>query len=154
METTISGSGSSFYPFDFRGRTILIVEDVDFSFVFMEAVLRRTGVKIIWAKNGVAAVDAVKAHPDIDLILMDMYMPIMTGYEATEIISKLRPSLPIVAQTAFCLPEDIKKCYIAGCIGHLAKPIRREVLLNTLAEYFEKINQYTNEMPQNKASNS
>jgi CheY-like chemotaxis protein len=74
-------------------------------------------------------------------------MPIMNGYEASEIISGLRPELPIIAQTAFVLPEDVKKCYTAGCTGYLAKPIRKEQLLNTLAEYFDKMESHEETMP-------
>jgi len=153
MEATRLNNSSSCYPFDFKDHTILIVEDVDFNFIYMEAVLRCTGVKIIWAKNGKEAIEIVNANTDIKLILMDMYMPVMDGYEATAIISKLRPGLPIIAQTAYCLPEDIKKCYSAGCTSLLSKPIRKELLINTLAEYFEKIEQTAVDMLQNKAGN-
>jgi len=153
METIQLNNNSGCYPFDFKDHTILIVEDVDFNFIYIEAVLRGTGVKIIWAKNGKEAIEIVHANLDIDLILMDMYMPVMDGYEATAILSKLRPGLPIIAQTAYCLPEDIKKCYSAGCIDLLSKPIRKELLINTLAEYFEKIEQATVDMLRNKASN-
>jgi CheY-like chemotaxis protein len=137
---TIQMNNSS-YPHDFKERTILIAEDIDFSFLYIEAVLRRTGVKILWAQNGKEAVELVKTNLSIDLILMDMHMPIMNGYEATEMITQLRPEVPIIAQTAFVLPEDMKKCYAAGCVGYLSKPIRKEQLLSTLAEYFEKIEQ-------------
>jgi CheY-like chemotaxis protein len=142
METTQKSNGSR-DSFDFKNYTILITEDVDFSFIYMQAVLRRTGIKIIWAQNGKDAVDVVKTNPEIDLVLMDMYMPVMDGYEATEIISKLRPTLPIIAQTAFCLPEDVKKCYAAGCTGYLSKPVRKEDLIDTLAIHFERIEQGT-----------
>jgi len=132
---------NSAYPYDFKERTILIAEDIDFSFLYIEAVLRRTGVKILWAQNGKEAIEHVKTNHNIDLILMDMHMPVMNGYEATEAITKLRPEVPIIAQTAFVLPEDMKKCYAAGCAGYLSKPIRKEQLLNTLSEYFEKMEQ-------------
>jgi two-component system, cell cycle response regulator DivK len=153
METTQSDNSRSCYPFDFKDHTVLIVEDVDFNFIYMEAVLRCTGVKILWAKNGKEAIELVNANPDIDLILMDMYMPVMDGYEATAIISKLRPDLPIVAQTAYCLPDDIKKCYSAGCKSLLSKPIRKELLINTLADYFERIEKAAVDMLQHKAGN-
>lgn len=146
METTQLNAVSS-YPYDFREHTILIAEDIDFSFLYIEAVLRRTGVKILWAQNGKEAIEHVKTNHDIDLILMDMHMPLMNGYEATEIISGLRPGLPIIAQTAFVLPDDVKKCYASGCNGYLAKPIRKEQLLNTLAEYFDKMEQRESGMP-------
>lgn len=135
METT--QNNNSAYPYDFKERTILVAEDIDFSFLYLEAVLRRTGVKILWAQNGREAIEHVKTNHSIDLILMDMHMPVMNGYEASEIISKLEPGIPIIAQTAFVLPEDTKKCFAAGCSGYLSKPIRKEQLLNTLSEYFD-----------------
>jgi len=153
METTQLSNGSK-DSFDFKNYTILITEDVDFSFIYMEAVLRRTGIKVIWAQNGKDAVEIVKTNLEIDLVLMDMYMPVMDGYEATEIISKLRPSLPVIAQTAFCLPEDVKKCYAAGCVGYLAKPVRKDQLINTLAEHFERMERDAFPSNQSKVSNS
>jgi signal transduction histidine kinase/ActR/RegA family two-component response regulator len=146
METNQLKENSS-YPFDFREHTILIAEDIDFSFLYIEAVLRRTGVKILWAQNGKEAIEHVKSNHDIDLILMDMHMPVMNGYEATRIISDLRPELPIIAQTAFVLPEDVKKCYAAGCTGYISKPIRKEQLTNTLSEYFDKMERRDESMP-------
>jgi signal transduction histidine kinase/ActR/RegA family two-component response regulator len=143
---------NSNYPYDFKGHTILIAEDIDFSFLYIEAVLRRTGVKILWAQNGREAIEHVKANQSIDLVLMDMQMPVMNGYEASEVIAKLRPGLPVIAQTAFVLPDDIKKCYASGCTGYLAKPIRKEQLLNTLSEYFEKIDHQSEDRPVYKVS--
>ncbi|MDO9257058.1 MAG: ATP-binding protein [Bacteroidales bacterium] len=145
METTQVNNSS--YPFDFKEHTILIAEDIDFSFLYIEAVLRRTGVKILWAQNGKEAIEHVKTNLDIDLVLMDMHMPIINGYEATSMISSLRPGLPIIAQTAFVLPDDVKKCYAVGCSGYLAKPIRKDQLLNTLSEYFEKMEQHAETAP-------
>lgn len=147
METTQLNSRNSSYPFNFTEHTILIAEDIDFSFLYIEAVLRRTGVKILWAQNGKEAIEHVKSNLDIDLVLMDMHMPVMNGYEATSIISGLRPELPILAQTAFVLPDDVKKCYAVGCTGYLAKPIRKEQLLNTLTEYFDKMEHHSEEIP-------
>ena len=150
METN-QFTGNS-YPFNFKERTILIAEDIEFSFLYMEAVLRRTGVKILWAQNGREAIDHVNANQDIDLILMDMHMPVVSGYEATEIISKLRPWVPIIAQTAFVLPDDVKKCYASGCTGYLSKPIRKEQLLHTLSEYFNKMEQQSEDVPVYKSN--
>jgi signal transduction histidine kinase/CheY-like chemotaxis protein len=130
------------FPYDWKGRTILIAEDIDFSFLYIEAVLRRTGARVLWAQNGREAIEMVKVNPGIDIALMDIHMPIMNGYDATREIVKIRPDLPVIAQTAFVLPDDVKACYAAGCAGYLAKPIRREQLLNTLTEYFEKIDQH------------
>lgn len=130
---------NNLFPYNFRERTILIAEDIDFSFLYLEALLKRTGANILWAQNGKDAIEFVKSNHDIDLVLMDMYMPVMTGYEAAAAISRIRPELPIIAQTAYALPDEMKRCYDSGCIGFLAKPIRKEQLLNTLSEYFERI---------------
>jgi signal transduction histidine kinase/CheY-like chemotaxis protein len=153
METNHLNVSNSSYPFNFKEHTILIAEDIDFSFLYIEAVLRRSGVRILWAQNGKEAIEHVKINRNIDLVLMDMHMPIMNGYEATRIISEMRPELPIIAQTAFVLPDDVKKCYAAGCSGYLAKPIRKEQLLNTLSEYFEKMDNQELGMPLQRASN-
>jgi len=152
METTQLNNGASSYPFDFKGHTILIAEDIDFSFLYIEAVLRRTGVKVLWAQNGKEAIEHVKSNLDIDIVMMDMHMPVMNGYDATTVISALRPELPIIAQTAFVLPDDVKKCYAAGCTGYLAKPIRKEQLMNTLSEYFDKMEDNLEVMPAYKAN--
>lgn len=140
-EMSNMNSNETAFPYDWKGRTILIAEDIDFSFLYIEAVLRRTGAKVLWAQNGREAIELVKLHPGIDIALMDIHMPIMNGYDATREIVGIRPDLPVIAQTAFVLPDDVKACYAAGCTGYLAKPIRREQLLNTLTDYFEKIDQ-------------
>lgn len=147
-------SHNEVYPYDFREHTLLIAEDIDFSFLYIEAVLRRTGAKILWAQNGKEAVEFVKINDKIDLVLMDMHMPVMTGYEATEIITRFRPDLPVIAQTAFALPDDMKRCYDAGCSGFLAKPIRKELLLNTISEYLERSKQPAIGQPTLKAGNA
>ncbi len=154
METTQLNNGAGPVPFDFTGRTILIAEDIDFSFLYIEAVLRRTGVKVLWAQNGREAVEHVKSNLDIDIVMMDMHMPVMNGYDATTAISALRPELPVIAQTAFVLPDDVKKCYAAGCTGYLAKPIRKEQLMNTLSEYFDRMEVDLEVAPLYKASAS
>jgi signal transduction histidine kinase/ActR/RegA family two-component response regulator len=144
-EMNNSNTTETAFPYDWKGRTILIAEDIDFNFLYIEAVLRRTGARVLWAQNGREAIEMVKVNPGIDIALMDIHMPIMNGYDATREIMKIRPDLPVIAQTAFVLPDDVKACYAAGCAGYLAKPIRREQLLNTLTDYFEKIDQNANE---------
>jgi two-component system, cell cycle response regulator DivK len=122
-------------PEDFSGKTILIAEDIEFSFLFLEAALRRSGVRILWAQNGREAVDLALSNPDIDLVLMDIHMPVMSGLAAATLIRSVRPGLPVIAQTAFVMEEDIRKCYQAGCTGFLSKPIRRDDLIQTLSGY-------------------
>jgi CheY-like chemotaxis protein len=127
----------SAFPYNWQGRTILIAEDIDFSFLYIETVLKRTGAKILWAQNGRQAVELVRANTKIDVVLMDIHLPVMNGYDATREIKAMRPELPVIAQTAFVLPNDVKQCYTAGCSGYLAKPIRKDLLLRTVSGFLD-----------------
>ena len=118
-----------------RTKTILIAEDEDNNFIFLQEVLYPTKVNIVRAKTGLQAVHIVKSQPEIVLVLMDIKMPEMNGYQATTIIKELKPSLPVVAQTAYAMAEDIIKGKNAGCDNYLAKPIKPEQLINTLRHY-------------------
>ena len=120
---------------NFESKTILIAEDEDNNFIFLQEVLDPTKVKIIRAKTGYQAVNMVKNQPEISLILMDIKMPEMNGYQATSIIKEMKPSLPIIAQTAYAMAEDIIKGKNAGCDDYLAKPIKPELLISTLRHY-------------------
>ncbi len=120
---------------NFEGKTILIAEDEDNNFIFLQEVLNQTKVKIIRAKDGLQAVNLVKTHPDIALILMDIKMPEMNGYQATSIIKEMKPSIPIIAQTAYAMAEDIIKGKNAGCDDYLSKPIKPELLISTLRHF-------------------
>lgn len=113
---------------------ILIAEDVESNFMYLSAVLSKIKTKIYWAKNGKEAVDIFKKE-EIDLILMDLQMPEMNGYEATKLIKAIRPDLPIIAQTAFAMSDDREKALEAGCDDYLAKPIKSKDLLNTVEKF-------------------
>jgi len=117
------------------GKTILIVEDNETSNIYFEAALRKTKASLIWAKNGVEAVDIVKKNPGIDLILMDINMPKMDGIEATRIIKTLYPQIIVVVQTAFILSGEERMCQDAGCDEFITKPIRLRYLLDTINRY-------------------
>jgi CheY-like chemotaxis protein len=121
---------------NFGEKTILIAEDEDNNFIFLQEVLSPTKVKIVRAKTGVQAVSIVKNQPEISLILMDIKMPEMNGYQATSIIKEMKPSIPIIAQTAYAMSEDIIKGKNAGCDDYLAKPIKPELLISTLRRFF------------------
>lgn len=125
------------FPYNWQGRTILIAEDIDFSFLYIETVLKRTGAQILWAQNGRQAVEMVRTNPAVDVVLMDIHLPVLNGYDATREIKVLRPELPVIAQTAFVLPNDVKLCYTAGCSGYLAKPIRKDLLLKTVSGFLD-----------------
>lgn len=114
---------------------ILIAEDVESNYLYLSAVLSKIKAKVYWAKNGKEAVDIFKKEEDIDLILMDLQMPEMNGYEATKIIKKTDPKLPIIAQTAFAMSDDREKALDAGCDDYLAKPIKSKDLLHIVGKY-------------------
>ena len=126
--------------FDFRGYTILIAEDIAINREIMSAVLEETGVGIDFAENGVIAVSLFKENPDkYSLILMDIQMPEMDGYDATLAIRSLdfarAKDIPIVAMTANVFREDIEKCLATGMNDHIGKPI-------DMADLYRKINKY------------
>jgi CheY-like chemotaxis protein len=130
MSDTLSNSLNQ----DWKDKTILVVEDVDTNKIFFDAALRRTNALILWAKDGQEAIDLFKAN-DVDLILMDLQLPVMDGYTATKEIKKINPEIPIIAQTAHVMSGEREKCLEAGCNDYLAKPIRLQILIDTLSKY-------------------
>lgn len=120
---------------------ILIAEDGDVNFLFLKTVLTKMpeyDFIIYRAEDGRKAVEICEENTSIDLVLMDIKMPIMDGYEATKRIKKIRPQLPVVAQTAYSTEEDIKKAIEAGCDDFISKPIDRSLLKPILSRYFYK----------------
>ena len=93
-------------------------------------------MKLIWAKNGQEAVEKCLDNENIDLVLMDIQMPVMNGMEATRSILKFRESLPIIAQTAFTFNYEAEKIRKAGCQQVLTKPISPEALVDCISSYF------------------
>lgn len=118
--------------YNWKGKKILIAEDEDLNFKVLQISLRKTNVDIIRAYNGKEAVELVNHNSDIDLILMDIQMPIMNGYDAMARIKKIKPQMPIIAQTAFALLEEQKHCIDLGFNDYISKPIFIE-------ELFQKI---------------
>ena len=128
----VSPSKSSF---DLSGRKILIVEDVDTNYFYLSSLLQKFNCKVIRAANGQRAVDMVKEDDRIDLVLMDIELPILDGYQATRLIKETRPDLPVIAQTAFAMMGEREKSREAGCNDYLSKPIRKEELLSVLKKF-------------------
>ncbi len=108
---------------ELSNKTVLIVDDTDSNRLYLEYILNDLGIKTISAENGTVAVEFVKRVNSIDLILMDLNMPYMDGYEATKLIKKMRPDIPIIAQTAYSLPEHRDKALNSGCNAFIKKPI-------------------------------
>jgi CheY-like chemotaxis protein len=121
--------------YSWPGKTILVVEDNETSNIYFEAALRKTQSRLLWAKNGLDAIDLVKNNPDIDLVLMDINMPKLDGIEATRIIKSQYPQIIVVVQTAFILSGEERMCQDAGCDEFITKPIRLKYLLDTINNY-------------------
>jgi PAS domain S-box-containing protein len=123
---------------DWSNKKIMIAEDEDSNFHLLEIMLRKSKVKIIRAYNGKEAVDYIRGGKEVDLILMDVRMPLMDGYEATAMIKKTKPDIPIVAQTAYALAGDRTESMDAGCDAYITKPIRKQVLLDIVGKFLDK----------------
>lgn len=120
-----------------RNKTVLIVEDIESSFHFLTVVLLKSRINTVWAKNGADAIKLCKENSIIDLVLMDISMPIMNGYEATAKIKKFRPHLPIIAQTAYAIEGDREKALAAGCDDYISKPINKDSLYQIIDKYLK-----------------
>ncbi len=114
---------------------ILIVEDEEINSFYIEEILTDYNVKVSHANNGKEAVEIFTSNQDIDLILMDIKMPIMDGYEATQNIRKINNEIPIIALTAYTMSSDRKKALQAGCNDHIPKPVKPDKLIEVIKKY-------------------
>lgn len=122
------------YNLNFSGKTIIVAEDVISNFKLIKAFLKRTNVNLLWAKDGNEVINMLENH-DVDLILMDIQMPIMDGIKTTEAIRKKENKIPIIIQTAFALNDEIEKSYSVGCNDYITKPINKEELIYKVSKY-------------------
>jgi len=126
------------HTYHWPDKQVLIVEDERTNYNLLMIMLRPSLVKILWAMDGDEAISMVKeGNHNIDLILMDIRLPRTNGYEATEAIKKLRPDIPIIAQTAYAMDIEIQLAEKAGCDGYITKPIDRHQLLETMYSFLK-----------------
>lgn len=124
--------------FDWQNKVVLVAEDIDFNYKLIEEILIPTKAKIIWAKNGKEAVDLCLNNDNIDIVLMDLKMPGMDGFEATRKIKELKKEVKIIGQTAYAQDNEREKCLNAGFDNYIAKPIKIEDLLSAINQEFLK----------------
>jgi CheY-like chemotaxis protein len=117
-----------------QGRTLLLVDDDLRNTFALSKLLKKHGLNIVIADNGRMALDKLKEDPTIELVIMDIMMPIMDGYQAMQAIraQKSLGSVPIIALTARAMPEEQEKCMAAGANDYLTKPVDIERLLTLL----------------------
>jgi PAS domain S-box-containing protein len=123
--------------FNWEDKKILIAEDEDLNFRVLQIALARTRATIIRAQNGLEAVSLVNSTNNLDIVLMDIQMPEMDGYEAMSKI-KQHHKIPIIAQTAFALLEEKNRCIEIGFDDYVSKPIKLDELFQKMEEQFEK----------------
>lgn len=125
--------------FDWEGYKILIAEDVDSNFMLLEEAMQSTKATVLHAENGRQAVELFEENPDVDLVLMDIKMPVMDGLEATTKIKKQNPDVPVIAQTAFVIDFDRETALDAGCDDYISKPLNFEKLFKMIDLYLKNL---------------
>ncbi len=128
---------SNIMEFNWKEKVILVAEDVTTNFLLIKTALNKTGVQLLWAKNGLEAVEKCKSAEHIDLILMDVRMPQMDGFEATQIIRKMLPDIPIIAQTSYAMDGDREKSLATGCTDYISKPFNIKEFIALISSYLE-----------------
>ena len=121
-----------------KGRRILIVEDDLSSRLYLNKILEKTGALLINAGDGKEAVDLVIKHPDIEIVLMDIQLPLMDGFQSTEEIRKLGREILIIAQTAYGLLGDREKYSDSGFDDFIIKPIMSQALIEKIILNLER----------------
>ena len=120
--------------------TILIAEDEETNFLYLETLIKehlKIDSTILRAKNGLEAIEVCKNNKGIDLLLLDLKMPLMNGFEAAKQIKEFLPELPIVAETAYSLKEEIERARLAGCDDFITKPISIDFFHYVISKYLK-----------------
>lgn len=158
--TSIFGEGSTFFfslpaldlktesinekaPFkkknvqNWKGKKMLLVEDEESNYYLIEELLFPTRIDIFLAKNGKEAIE-MALNSSFDIVIMDMKLPEMNGYDATKIIKAKKPGLPVIAQTAYAMSGDKKQCLDCGCDDYIAKPVDGDLLIEKISRFINR----------------
>lgn len=123
---------------NWKNKTIVIVDDTRLNFVLLKTMLRKTEANILWFENGQEVIDYVQKSNVVDLILMDIRMPVIDGIAASKIIKKIAPHIPIVIQTASVMGEAYEDIKNSGCDDTIFKPIDSARLIEIIKYQLEK----------------
>lgn len=127
--------------YNWEDKNILVVDDTKMNFVLLKNQLRKTMANIFWIENGYEAIEYVKKENKVDLILMDVRMPIIDGIEASRQIKELKPEIPIIIQTASVMGDTFDDIASSNCDDTIFKPIDAKKLLDIIAKQFIKNSQ-------------
>ncbi|MDZ7821333.1 MAG: response regulator [Candidatus Marinimicrobia bacterium] len=116
-------------------RRILVAEDDLSSYMFFEVLLKDEDFEVLRAENGAEAVRLCREDPDIALVLLDIKMPGVDGYEAVRKIREFNKKIPVIAQTAYAFKKDRDKAMQAGCSDYITKPVEKELLMEKIYRY-------------------
>ena len=122
--------------YNWKNKTIMVADDIDSNFKFIQTIVKPTGANIIWARNGQEAVDMVKSR-DVDVVLMDIVMPEVDGFEATKQIKQIKGDIKVICQTAYPSPEHHRAGIESGMDKFLNKPIPVNAMLEAINEYIQ-----------------
>ena len=126
-------------PFFLKNRNIVVVEDDVSNFRYFETVLKKTQANVHWIKNGRDAINyCTDPSNNIDLVIMDILIPLITGIDAIREIKKSRKGLPVIAVTAYVSQDIQEKCFMAGCDEFMFKPLFPKQLLNSIKCFLKK----------------
>jgi FOG: CheY-like receiver len=121
--------------YSWQEKNILIVEDDDLSFIYVSEALKSFAPNITRCKSGLVAFFHCMSYPAPDLVLMDIKLPEMSGYDSTRLIKKFQPGIPVLALTACAMQDERNKCIMAGCDLYLPKPVMPHNLINAIASF-------------------
>jgi len=131
---------SKLLSFNWEGKTLLLVEDEEVNYLYVNELLGNTGINLIRVVTAEEAITICKSMQPIDLILMDMRLPGLNGFDATRLIKRIRREIPIVAQTAYAMENEKNRCLEAGCDHYMTKPFDQEALFDVLNDFLQLSN--------------
>jgi CheY-like chemotaxis protein len=123
---------------NWEDKIILVVDDTKMNFVVLKTQLRKTKANVLWIENGYEAVQFIKNGNKVDLILMDIRMPVMDGIEASKTIKELNPGIPVIIQTASVMGSAYEEISTSNCDDTIFKPIDANKLIEIITKQFEK----------------
>jgi two-component system cell cycle response regulator DivK len=134
---------SSIKKYNWKGKKVLIVEDDPVNSLLLSEILSHTEIEVRQVENGKEAVEICRNDPAINIVLMDMQVPGLSGFDAVVEIRKTCRELPIIAQSAFVYGEEKERALRAGCNAHISKPLNTFQLLGTMHRFLHN----TGELP-------